>query len=373
MHKNPFLLVVTALLSACATGPDISLEPRYGLLELDDTSAAQHKVSIVSGGNNAAAFVLPAGCQGSIANAPDYRVQFNGSSDQLVFSVTAPGDTTLVINSATGDWICDDDSGGGYDPRITLHSPSTGQYDIWVGSFISSDYLNSVLTIEHGAEVGEVASRTEKPRSGADRPAISAGTGFFVASNGYLVTNNHVIEGAREIQVLVGATAHPAELIAADPANDLAILKIDAETRPLAIRSAREVRRGEDIFTLGYPLSSIQGASQRASFGKVNSLSGILDDVRFLQIDAPILPGNSGGPVVGPDGTVIGVVAARLDALTVLEATGTLPENVSYAVKSDYLFPLLPADARLSSTSLSGEPADMIEAAESSVVPILAR
>ena len=93
--------------------------------------------------------------------------------------------------------------------------------------------------------------------------------------------------------------------------------------------------------TLGYPLVHIQGQEQKATFGHVNSLSGSDDDIRFMQIDVPVQPGNSGGPLIAKNGTVVGVVTATLDQINALKVSGALPQNVNYAVKSDYVRPLL--------------------------------
>ena len=84
--------------------------------------------------------------------------------------------------------------------------------------------------------------------------------------------------------------------------------------------------------TLGYPSPELQGAGQKATFGRVNSPSGPRDDARLAQIDAPVQPGNSGGPLLSTGGEVVGVVTATL--------RGDF-QNVNYAVKIDYLWPLL--------------------------------
>ena len=83
------------------------------------------------------------------------------------------------------------------------------------------------------------------------------------------------------------------------------------------------------------------GANPKITEGIVSSLSGILDDPRTYQISVPVQSGNSGGPLLNRNGEAIGVVTAKLDAETVFEWTGDLPENVNYAIKIDYLRPLL--------------------------------
>lgn len=193
-------------------------------------------------------------------------------------------------------------------------------------------------------------------------------SGFFISTDGYIVTNFHVVRDRTSIQIERNGVLHPARIVASDPANDLAILKADLPSVPLPIGSAREVRVGEEVIALGYPLASLQGQEMRASFGRINALSSLNSDNRHLQIDAPVQPGSSGGPLIGPDGRVVGIVTARLDDLAILRATGALPQNVSFGLKIDYLAPLLPADVILSRTPLSGSMADRVEAARRSVV-----
>ena len=92
---------------------------------------------------------------------------------------------------------------------------------------------------------------------------------------------------------------------------------------------------------MGFPLVTIQGGEPKISNGIVNSITGVGNDVRFFQISVPIQSGNSGGPLVTREGNVIGVVTAKLDAIKVLARTGDLPQNVNYAIKSNYLLDLL--------------------------------
>jgi S1-C subfamily serine protease len=101
------------------------------------------------------------------------------------------------------------------------------------------------------------------------------------------------------------------------------------------MRRQSALAKGQEIFTLGYPLISLQGQEQKATFGRVNALSGVRGDTRFVQIDAPIQPGNTGGPLVNEKGEVVGIVSSMLHPMATLSLAGTLPQNVNYAVKSD--------------------------------------
>jgi S1-C subfamily serine protease len=191
-----------------------------------------------------------------------------------------------------------------------------------------------------------VAQRPEfqvyKPKEVRKEKGYSTGTGFFVSDDGVIVTNFHVIEGATEIVVILpNQEPASAKVLGTDKANDIAILKVSGSTKPIPLATGSRGAKGEDVIVLGYPLVALQGQQQKATFGRINALSGIGDDLRYLQIDAPVQPGNSGGPLLNRKGEVIGVVSATLNQLTALRASGALPQNVNYAVKADYISPVL--------------------------------
>jgi len=176
-----------------------------------------------------------------------------------------------------------------------------------------------------------------RPKQVRKERGYATGTGFFITNNGHLITNYHVIEGADKIKVSKSQddSFHVATLIAADPENDIAILKIDSDSVGIPLSSSFLSAKGEEVMTLGYPLIAIQGQEQKATFGRINALSGIQGDTRFVQIDVPIQPGNSGGPLINKRGEVIGVVTLTLNQIVVLKESGALPQNVNYAVKID--------------------------------------
>ena len=97
------------------------------------------------------------------------------------------------------------------------------------------------------------------------------------------------------------------------------VVSRSAGGRCLSVASSRDLLKAQDVFTLGYPLITLTGQEQKASFGRVNALSGIQGDIRFLQIDVPVQPGNSGGPLLSRDGRVVGVVTATLNQLIPLK------------------------------------------------------
>ena len=164
----------------------------------------------------------------------------------------------------------------------------------------------------------------------------SSGTGFFVSSNGYIITNFHVVDGARNIKVTKvngdSYKKYSAKVEVSDKQNDLAIIKITDPsfstigTLPYAFKfSAANV--GEDCFVLGYPLVSTMGTDIKLTNGIISSRTGFNGSVSEYQMSAPVQPGNSGGPLFDKSGNVIGVVCAK--------HVGA--ENAGYAVKASYL------------------------------------
>lgn len=167
---------------------------------------------------------------------------------------------------------------------------------------------------------------------------LNNGTAFFVTSDGYALTAYHVVEGATQIAVRTArGETKTARLVRSDRENDLALLKVDiAGTTYVRLRPSTQALRGESVFTLGFPLISIQGLEPKLTNGIISSLSGLGDDRRYFQITTPIQPGNSGGPLFEADGTVIGVVTSTIDALAVAKQAGTIVQNANFAVKIGY-------------------------------------
>jgi len=131
-------------------GPDFTLEPAYGAIDLRSGFTPDPHTQAIEAGGAIDASTLGDSCVGWIAQAPDYRVNWTAGSGSLplVFSVQAEADTTLVINDAEGNWVCDDDGGNnGLNPAITFASPVSGQYDIWVGTFAQGSLEPSTLNV----------------------------------------------------------------------------------------------------------------------------------------------------------------------------------------------------------------------------------
>jgi serine protease Do len=171
--------------------------------------------------------------------------------------------------------------------------------------------------------------------AGEEPPALAfdmAGSGFVVSRDGWLLTNAHVVDACTT--VLVGESDVVSQTVV-DRENDLALIKVDrALGEPLEI-AAEKPRLGEDILALGFPLRSILADSLNVTRGNVSSLLGLMNDERYMQISAPVQPGNSGGPLVDLAGRVVGVVTAKLNAVAVADATGDIPQSINFAIRPD--------------------------------------
>jgi S1-C subfamily serine protease len=198
--------------------------------------------------------------------------------------------------------------------------------------------INSWETWVLSADV--VRLKVPKPDRGPtqpiDRSIKSTGTGFFITDDGYILTNHHVIDAANSVSIKTAIGVLRATVVKVDKLNDLAVLKVEGKFKALPIVSSRKVGLGDEVFTVGFPQVTVQGFSPKLTKGAINSLAGIKDDPRNFQISVPIQPGNSGGPLVNEYGNVVGVVVSRLNAIKLLKETGSLPQNVNYAVKSSF-------------------------------------
>jgi S1-C subfamily serine protease len=143
---------------------------------------------------------------------------------------------------------------------------------------------------------------------------VATGSGFVIDAEGHILTNNHVVEGADKIEVKLGEsdTNYTAEVVGADPASDLALLKVDApakELHPLTLGDSSKMEVGDPVVAIGNPFgldrtvtSGIVSALQR----QIQAPNGFSID-NVIQTDAAINPGNSGGPLINAEGEVIGI------------------------------------------------------------------
>eukprot|EP01136_Pigoraptor_vietnamica_P003669 Opistho-1_new@33189 len=149
-------------------------------------------------------------------------------------------------------------------------------------------------------------------RGPAERPQTGLGSGVIVSSDGYLLTNNHVIEGASDIDVqLSDGRSARATLVGTDPETDVALLKISLEQLPvIRLGDADNLQVGDVVLAIGNPFN----VGQTVTSGIVSALGrsqlGINTFENFIQTDAAINPGNSGGALVDADGALVGINTA---------------------------------------------------------------
>lgn len=165
------------------------------------------------------------------------------------------------------------------------------------------------------------------PEDGA--PAAT-GTGFYV-SDRVLLTADHVVRGCSRVALSDGTEI---AALAADPDLDLAAFRVPEPT-PVWLDLARDAapRLGQRVSAAGFPYFSIVGTALNLTGGNVSALTGVDDDSRFLAFTAPVQPGNSGGPLIDGRGRVAGLVVSRLSEQFIIEETGSLPQNMNFALK----------------------------------------
>ena len=192
-------------------------------------------------------------------------------------------------------------------------------------------------------QVDKAKPESEKPRQG-NSEWKSSGSGIVISEDGYIATNYHVVEDAKDIEISFTENKqiknYKASIVKSDKANDISLIKIADpnfkkfdELKYNFKLSPSSV--GIDVFTLGYPLTDILGSEIKFTDGRISSRTGAQGDVRLYQTTAPIQPGNSGGPLFDFEGNLIGINTAAIKK--------DIAENVSYAVKTTYLKNLIDA------------------------------
>jgi S1-C subfamily serine protease len=168
-------------------------------------------------------------------------------------------------------------------------------------------------------------------------PARGLGSGFIIDDQGYILTNHHITTGSREIEVdLADGRAFDGKVVGSDPANDLAVSKIDAQDLPVAeLGDSNQLRVGQTVIAIGNPFGLVGGPS--VTVGVVSALNRHILAERvyenLIQTDASINPGNSGGPLLDLNGKVVGINTANIpDA----QAIGfAIPINTAKGVLED--------------------------------------
>ena len=159
---------------------------------------------------------------------------------------------------------------------------------------------------------------SEKPKGSG-----KSGTGFYINDNGFLLTNHHVVSNCSSLWVEENNKSLPAVVVKFDSEIDIAAIKVNKSTSNYA--KFGEVRSGEDVLALGFPLTEELGQEIKVTKGNISALSGVKGDKNFLQFTAPIQSGNSGGPLLNEGGFVVGINTAKM--------VGEKYQNVNFAIK----------------------------------------
>jgi S1-C subfamily serine protease len=225
-----------------------------------------------------------------------------------------------------------------HDERVLLtgRAPEVGP-DCWIISYFD-DVLEFRLIKQQQVDSGPEVRRPElappsSPQSSATRKSI--GSGVVIGAEGEILTNAHVVDSCSKITI-GSSSASAATLVARDEKNDLAIVRGNPHlSSVIAFREGKPVRAGDVVVALGYPLSGLLATTPNVSVGNVSALAGLSDDSRYLQISAPVQPGNSGGPLLDASGHLIGIVTGKLDAARIFHFFGDIPQNVNFALKAE--------------------------------------
>ena len=171
--------------------------------------------------------------------------------------------------------------------------------------------------------------------SRVNNQGVSTGSGFIITEDGYVVTNQHVIEGNGSITVVTtDGTEYPAVLVGADDANDVALLKVEAENlRPVKLGSSSDLIVGDQVAAIGNPLGEL---TSTLTVGYISAKErDVTTDgfaINMLQTDAAINSGNSGGPLFNMRGEVIGITTAKYSGTS---SSGASIEGVGFAIPID--------------------------------------
>ena len=189
-------------------------------------------------------------------------------------------------------------------------------------------------------DLGKLFQRAAKTAPGTDEPgsgdailspedANGTGSGFYVNPRA-LVTAAHVVEGCKALSLVDGSQLR---VISKDSAMDLAVLESGAASQVwLHISADTAPRLGATVYALGYPYLGLLQQGLSVTGGNISALGGLDPSEERIMISAPVQPGNSGGPLITSQGDVLGVVVSRIDDMSIFDETGTLPQNMNFAV-----------------------------------------
>lgn len=215
-----------------------------------------------------------------------------------------------------------------------------------------------------------------------ETPSSSTGSAFVVSAEGHLVTAFHVVKGRTMVLAspVAGKKWVPAKVIRTDAENDLALLKTAylGFGPPLPVARWEDVPVGLEVYSIGFPKPRVQGLTRKITEGIVNGDRSESGNANFFQFSAGIQKGNSGGPLLAPDGSVIGVALRKLGSTAKSGMPQDLPQNVNYGLKSSRLLDFLSASGipfkqAALRPEVNDRPYQVYRRCASSVVAVIAR
>ena len=247
---------------------------------------------------------------------------------------------TMILSSLLGAFIS-----GTYFAKNTSDGRTTRQ-DSELSQLDLSEATGSELTVSQIVDKNENAvveimmSGTAQNMWGQLQLVQGAGSGVIMTEDGYIATNTHVIQGANKVEVtLHNGESYPARIIGSDPANDIAVIKIDATgLTPATIGDSSTVDVGDLAVAIGNPLGQLGGT---ATTGIISALDRTLDvegtTLTLMQTDAAINGGNSGGGLFNSKGELIGIVESKASAVGVEGLAFALPINNVSPIINDFI------------------------------------
>jgi serine protease Do len=259
-----------------------------------------------------------------IAMHPDVKVEDRQLVASAKYAVLGPAGTLLLKGESVVRW-----------------APGSGG-DL-MGQLMQQLINRTLLDI-----VAQLRPTAAKFPTGADIPvdnevlvdkehAVSSGSGFFINNLGQVVTAAHVVHDCAVVDVRHDGGVARATVVASSPLLDLAVLDTHASgDHFLPLRHSGHLELGESVVNVGFPLQTVMTDAPTVTRGTLSSRAGLNGALGHFQFSAPIQPGASGGPVIGAGGDVLGVAVGTLNAQDLLKR-GILPQNVNFALESQYL------------------------------------
>ncbi len=199
---------------------------------------------------------------------------------------------------------------------------------------LSSAWKKGQILAREGQSARVSATPSATPGSLSKK---GTGTMFLVNTAGQAITNHHVVAGCGELRI--EGRDGLAKVVTEDAVNDLALVHIPGEAKASAAITAEpgKLRQGEDIVVFGFPLNAVLSSGGNLTPGVVSALTGLGNNTNQIQITAPIQPGSSGSPVLNKKGEVVGMVSMKLSDSKMARATGSVGQNVNFAVNGQTL------------------------------------